>query len=449
MISLTENKGIILIEHEYQDRLAWSELLEGRGHKVKAFGDGNQAWEVLKSSGCELIIVNEQAPGARGIEILQEVRMQTPVILVSENPSIDSAVQAMKMGAADYIIKPAPPQVIGAAVAKALKLHSNNGATKSAPKSRVSIITRDEQMKRCLEVIDSIADSRAAVLLTGESGTGKELFARQIHQQSSRKNNSFVAVNVAALPETLLESELFGHEKGAFTGAINRKAGKFELAHGGTILLDEITEMDIGLQAKLLRVLQESEFDSVGGSCPIKVDARVVATTNRDMKKAIAEGQFRSDLYYRLAVIPLRLPPLRERKGDIQLLAEHFIEKYNALDGRSVKGLTKNALNTIENLDWPGNVRELENTIERAVLLCNGRIIDAPDLFMEDPPKVSPQTQQPAEISGTLREMEEQMIYGALDRTEGNRTHAAKILGISVRTLRNKLNEYAARVDSV
>ncbi|SHK75776.1 two-component system, response regulator FlrC [Desulfatibacillum alkenivorans DSM 16219] len=441
-----EKDSILLVEHEYQDRLAWSDFLENRGYHIQAVGDGALALERLKSQEYKLIIANDQAPGLSGSDIVRKMDGKVPVILVSSDASVDQAVEAMKSGARDFLLKPVSAQILGAVVGRALGVSKSNGTPRAGGKSPVKIITQDDRMKRCLEVVDSVADSKAAVLISGESGTGKELFARQIHYSSSRKDKNFVAVNVAALPETLLESELFGHEKGAFTGAINRKIGKFELANGGTLLLDEITEMDIGLQAKLLRVLQESEVDRVGGTSPVNVDVRVVATTNRDVEQAIADGKFRSDLYYRLAVIPLKLPPLRERSSDVILLAEHFIRKYNARDGKNVKGLTKNAQNTLLNLDWPGNVRELENTIERAVLLCKGDHIDHNDLFMEPPPpKALPRQDSIPSVSTTLREMEEQMIYQALDQTEGNRTHAAQILGISVRTLRNKLNEYQAK----
>jgi two-component system response regulator FlrC len=304
-------------------------------------------------------------------------------------------------------------------------------------------------MLKLLELARQVADSRASVLIQGESGTGKELIARYIHENSSRKQGPFVAVNCAALPETLLESELFGHEKGAFTGAVSSKPGKFELADGGTILLDEVTEMPLHLQSKFLRVLQEREIDRVGGRRPIAVDIRVVATTNRDMKETIEKKEFREDLYYRLNVIPLRLPSLRERAGDIPVLARHFIEKYNDLDARSVKDLADSAIHKILSLPLRGNVRELENLIERAVLLCDGETIRADDLLCDDVPtqgsagETAPTVASGGELgSRQLKDVEKNLIFQTLDETNGNRTHAAKILGISVRTLRNKLNEY-------
>jgi transcriptional regulator with PAS, ATPase and Fis domain len=286
------------------------------------------------------------------------------------------------------------------------------------------------------------------VLIQGESGTGKELFAKFIHEKSDRADQPFIAVNCAALPENLLESELFGHEKGAFTGAISRKTGKFELAHKGTLFLDEITEMQYHLQAKLLRVLQEKIVDRVGGTHPVDVDVRVIATTNRDAKEAVEKGDFRQDLYFRLNTIPLMIPTLTDRKGDIDLLCRFFIKKYSKIDRRDVKGLTKEAEVILNQHSFSGNVRELENIIHRAVLLAESETIEPKDLLMETG-TTCPETEMPTTMSqdavpmpASLKEMEEKMIFHTLDQTEGNRTHAAKILGISVRTLRNKLNEY-------
>jgi two-component system response regulator FlrC len=308
-------------------------------------------------------------------------------------------------------------------------------------------------MERLLNLAARVADSTASVLIQGESGTGKELFARFIHEQSNRRKMPFVAVNCAALPETLLESELFGHEKGAFTGALSKKPGKFELANRGTLLLDEITEMPFHLQAKLLRVLQEKVVDRVGGTAPVPVDVRVVSTTNRDIREAIADKAFREDLYYRLNTIPLVIPPLRDRLGDLAPLCDCFIRKYSILDARGVKSMTGKAVEVLRHQPFAGNVRELENIIHRAVLLCDTDTIDVRDLLLDGEP---PQDDTAEKQSGfphdmalsPLREMEERMIFHTLDKTEGNRTHAAKILGISVRTLRNKLNEYKKNTDS-
>jgi two-component system response regulator FlrC len=310
-------------------------------------------------------------------------------------------------------------------------------------------------MEKLIALVDQIADSTASVLINGESGTGKEVFARYIHEKSSRRKKAFVAVNCAALPESLLESELFGYEKGAFTGAATRKPGKFEIASGGTILLDEITEMQPHLQSKLLRVIQEREVDRIGGISPVPVDVRIIATTNRDIRAAVDSGSFRDDLYYRLSTIPLNIPSLKKRPGDIPLLAEYFISKYSIIDSRNVKGLTSAALSRICSHDFPGNVRELENMMHRAVLLARSELIAPADLMMEDDEdEITREVplngdQQAVNInlpedflSAPLRDVERHMIFHTLEKTQGNRTHAAKLLGISVRTLRNKLNEY-------
>ncbi len=282
------------------------------------------------------------------------------------------------------------------------------------------------------------------MLISGETGTGKEMVARYIHQCSPRAGKPFMAVNCAALPEGLLESELFGHEKGAFTGALAKKDGKFELAHKGTLLLDEVTEMTPALQAKLLRVLQEHEIDKVGGREPIPVDVRVIATTNRDPKKLIEEGKFREDLYYRLNVIPIKLPPLRERMEDLPVLTEHFLRKHCAENGRSIASLAPETLSLLNKYQWRGNVRELENIIERAVLVCPGDVIEPSHLFMEDSEQAPAGAPGGAlgSFRGTIYEMERELIFKTLEETGNNKTKAAEILGISIRTLRNKLNEY-------
>ncbi len=300
-------------------------------------------------------------------------------------------------------------------------------------------------MKEILDVGLRVAGSKATVLIQGESGTGKELISRYIHSKSPRSQGPFVAVNCASLPETLLESELFGHEKGAFTGAIQKKIGKFELAQGGTILLDEISEMNPLLQAKLLRVLQEGEIDRIGGRQPIAIDVRVIATTNRNIEGMIAKGEFREDLYYRLNVIAIRIPPLRERPEDIELLTIHFLKSFSGEYRRPVQAISEGAMAWMKKQQWRGNVRELKNLMERAVLMSQGNILDFSDLCPDSAALASREAEESPTLdfpSLSLREMEEKMIMRALEKTNGNRTHAAKMLGISIRTLRNKLNEY-------
>jgi two-component system response regulator FlrC len=299
-----------------------------------------------------------------------------------------------------------------------------------------------------LELCRKVAASKATVLIQGESGTGKELFARYLHEKSPRNKEAFVAVNCASLPDGLLESELFGHEKGAFTGAIQKKLGKFELAQRGTLLLDEISEMNTQLQAKLLRVLQENELDRIGGRHPVPLDIRVIATTNRNLEQRVEKGDFRADLYYRLNVIPLRIPPLRERPEDIELLVAFFVQKLAKLYNREVVRVADQALNWIKHMEWRGNVRELENLLERTVLISSGPTIEMKDFCLEDSEPPATEVRIDSSSTFSLREVEKDMIFKALDKTEGNRTQAANILGISVRTLRNKLQEYRQEAES-
>jgi two-component system response regulator FlrC len=290
-------------------------------------------------------------------------------------------------------------------------------------------------MHKVVSIVENLAASDITVLIFGESGTGKELLARQIHRMSRRADKPFIAVNCAAIPDNLLESELFGHEKGAFTGATEKRIGKFELAKGGTILLDEIGEMSMILQAKLLRVLQEKEIDRIGGNEPIAVDVRIITTTNKDLYKECMEGHFREDLYYRLNVFPVKVPSLRERPGDIPLLAMYFMKKFSAYAGKEIKDFSDNAMVILKNKQWRGNVRELENVIQRAVFLCKGEFINTEDLLLED---VAGKTW----VNGNLKDREKELILQTLKDVNGNKTKAARILGVSVRTIRNKLNEY-------
>ncbi len=422
-------------------------FLSRSGFTVKVGTSGAEALAALDDGQAfDLVITALSLPPTGGMEVLKRVKRvdpATPVVILTSEGSVSSAVEAMKQGAADFLLKPVTAELM------------EELASRFSPKTRPvnagagkdrRIVTEDPRMAKLLEMARQVADSRATVLISGESGTGKELFARFLHESSGRASGPFVAVNCAALPESLLESELFGHEKGAFTGAIARKQGKFELANHGTMLLDEISEMDIGLQAKLLRVLQEGEIDRVGGKRPIPVDVRVVATTNRDLKEHIEQGEFREDLFYRLNVIPLKIPPLRERPGDVILLAEHFLARFGAENKRAGLSLGEAARKLLTAQAWPGNVRELMNTLERAVLLAEDDTITPAALMFEHTPEEAG-GDLPLDLSGmppTLRDAEKVLIGKALEHTDGNRTHAAKILGISVRTLRNKLNEYKA-----
>ncbi|MFO0415806.1 MAG: sigma-54-dependent transcriptional regulator [Pseudomonadota bacterium] len=435
--------------------------------------NGLAALEQLEAESFDLVITDQQMPQMSGLELLatmQKRAIETPVIMITAYGTINQAVEAMQLGAADFITKPFSAGDFERVVARVLA--PENGASRQRAlktKNGRPIITNDPLMIRVLEVAEAVSRSDATVLIQGESGTGKELIARFIHACSLRAQAPFVAVNCAALPETLLESELFGHEKGAFTGAQTRKIGKFELAHGGTILLDEISEMDLALQAKLLRVLQEREVDRVGGKEPVQIDVRVLATTNRDLEDYVREGKFRADLYYRLNVIPVTLPPLRQRASDIRLLTEHFMRQFL---GEKAPPLPNEVLDALVAHPWPGNVRELQNAVQRAAILSQGKTPREGDFLLSANPlaqldsirvearpyqsihsmvekEVLPSAESSSAIDSmqirsgvTVQEMEKALILETLRATDNNRTEAAKLLGISIRTLRNKLHEY-------
>ncbi|MFH1155813.1 MAG: sigma-54 dependent transcriptional regulator [Pseudomonadota bacterium] len=463
---------ILIVQENLRERIKTTEILQNLGFRVDAAQDGNAAEEMSASHDFLMVVADVDTPGFSGTQFLKKIRGKsagTQVLFISEEPLVEEAVDLMKEGAFDFLVKPVGKEQLElcARSVSALDRHDRPDRIDRLPdrpesplpehpatsKKGVVIITRDSEMERILKLAAKVADSSASVLIQGESGTGKELFAKHLHELSSRRDMPFVAINCAALPESLLESELFGHEKGAFTGAISRKIGKFELAHGGTLFLDEITEMQYHLQAKLLRVLQEKQIDRVGGCNPVDVDVRIIATTNRDVTESIQNNEFREDLYYRLSTIPLVIPPLRSRRCDIELLARFFVEKYSRIDGRPVNGLTPQTMEILNALPFTGNVRELENIIHRAVLLAEHSLIHPDDLMVDlsgrpAPPPESAQDFPCPLVPSPLKEMEEKMIFHTLDRTEGNRTHAAKLLGISVRTLRNKLNEYKSEANS-
>ncbi|MCB0332249.1 MAG: sigma-54-dependent Fis family transcriptional regulator [Bdellovibrionales bacterium] len=456
---------ILVADDDPQMQLAVKASLSRAGHTVTVVSDGAAALHLLAEESFDVIISDQRMPELTGLELLAELlkrEIHTPFIMITAHGTIDQAVEAMQAGASDFITKPfsadelvrVVERVVAPEVAQSRKREKRGAMGRP-------IVTNDPLMIRVLEVCEAVARSDATVLVQGESGTGKELVARLIHDASPRVHQSFVAVNCAALPETLLESELFGHEKGAFTGAQSRKIGKFELAQGGTILLDEISEMELGLQAKLLRVLQEREVDRVGGKDPISIDVRVIATTNRNLEEMVRAGDFRADLYYRLNVIPVTLPPLRERLGDIKLLVEHFMKKFV---GKEAPEILHDVLETLENYPWPGNVRELQNAVERAAILSRGESPKETDFLLTAGGNVDSSRLQVERITysaqessseddgelvirpgTTVQEMERRLILETLKSTEQNRTQAAKVLGISIRTLRNKLNDYRAQ----
>jgi len=399
-------------------------------------------------------------PEMTGLELLAAIQKrdpQLPVVMITAYGTITQAVEAMQHGAFDFITKPFSADDLERVASRVLKpikrastVVTNKPAASVERSNSVAIVTTDPQMMQLIDIASTIAQSSASVLIQGESGTGKELIAKLVHQASKRVSGPFVAVNCAALPGNLLESELFGHEKGSFTGATGVKIGKFELANGGTILLDEISEMEPVLQAKLLRVLQEREVDRVGGARPIPIDVRVVATTNRDIRASVAKGEFREDLYYRLNVIPLFMPPLRERKGDLKLLTEHFIKRFS--NGQHPR-IQSEVLKKLEEYSWPGNVRELQNACERAVLMSTNGELKAEQFLIGSMAKSfelnSTGDDSLKLIPGmSVAEAEKRLIFETLRSTANNKTKAAEMLGISIRTLRNKLNDYGVDVGS-
>jgi len=452
------NQHILVVDESHKDRTALSKSLEDWGYHVTTAPDGYLALKKIKSETYRLVITNFETQGLTGPELFQQAKSENETVeflFLSGNASVENAVEMIKAGALDFIVKPVDFAQIRLIIKNVFESNGNKYGATSQKQKTTRIVTNDSTMKRMLDLAKQVSDSKASILIQGESGTGKELFARFVHENSSRRNGPFIAINCGALPETLLESELFGHEKGAFTGAVSRKPGRFELADGGTLLLDEITEMAFHLQSKLLRVLQENEIDRVGGLRPIPIDIRVIATTNRDIKEAIDKENFREDLFYRLNVIPIKIPALRSRKGDIPMLTQHFIEKYNEIDRRNVKSLTNEAAEKLARFPFHGNVRELENIMERAVLLSDGERIQLQDLLLDagfDHHEMGSEDADsiPSEMmTGPLKEVEKKLIFQTLDQTNGNRTHAAKMLGISVRTLRNKLNEYRDKMDDL
>ncbi|HUK60730.1 MAG TPA: sigma-54 dependent transcriptional regulator [Stellaceae bacterium] len=406
-----------------------------RGAGVAHVDGIDQALTALRSGqGADLLLMDVKLDIGAMVQSLRQERFAVPVVACGVGADASAAVRAIKAGAKEYLPLPPDAEMI-AAVLQAVAQESH------------SLLYRDAAMESLVKLAEQIAPSDATVLVTGESGTGKEVLARLIHRKSKRARQSFVSVNCAAIPDNLLESELFGHEKGAFTGAVARRIGKFEEASGGTLLLDEVSEMHPRLQAKLLRAVQEREIDRVGGTQPIKVDIRLIATSNRDLEEQVRKGEFREDLYFRLNVVTLRIPALRERTRDIELLAEHFIGKYAESNGLPARRLSVSARELLNRHPWRGNVRELENTMHRAVLLAGGEEI-GPEAIMLAPLKRSDEDEAPAGVNAgglvgrTVAEVERDLILGTLSHCLGNRTHAANILGISIRTLRNKLQQY-------
>lgn len=438
--------NVLLIESDSTDARAFSSFLKEQGHLCFITDSAKSAKSLIRKEYPGLVLLHLNGNAAQTLDFLdtaQNMDPPVPVIVLTRKPKLDDAVQAVKKGAYDFWTKPFPMERLSKTI-ELIESRRTEPEDKLTLDPRDSIISRDPVLQNLKTLAKKIASSNATIFIQGESGTGKELFARYIHQQSGRHDKPFVALNCAALPETLLESELFGYEKGAFTGAIRNREGKFELAHTGTLLLDEVTEIPLHLQAKLLRVLQESEVDRLGGKYPVSVDVRVVATTNIKIEDQVREGKFRKDLYYRLNVIPLRIPPLRERASDIAPLAEFFLAKYSSENGNLVNAFEPGALRKLKEYSWPGNVRELQNVVQRAVLISESPVIGPENIVLDMDEQGTEAV--PEFTLMPLSELEKMMIHKALSTFEGNRTKAAEILGISVRTLRNKLHEYRQTV---
>ena len=449
-------KRILLVDDDAYVRSGTEEILLRKGYEVDTAGSGPAALQALEEAEYDLMLSDIKMPGMSGLELLDKVVPQWPeltVVLMTAYGAIDDAVRAMRNGAYNYVLKGdgSAPEEMEIVVEQALKVQDTereNRRLRSELRNRYScggMIGKSAAMVEVFDLIGTVAESRATVLVTGESGTGKELVARALHYNSLRASGPFIRLNCATLPRDLMESELFGHEKGAFTGAIRQTRGRFERAHGGTLLLDEISEIDPALQAKLLRVLQEREFERVGSGLTIEVDVRIVATTNRDLAREVEEGNFREDLYYRLNVIEIGLPPLRERLEDVPALVRSFIERFNQENDKGIEGLEEEALELVGRYHWPGNVRELENYLERAVVVSPGprlAVSDFPRKLVEGPNGSA--TDLAPQVGLTVHEMERRLIMSTLEAFGGKRTEAAAQLGISTRTLRNKLHEYGA-----
>lgn len=444
---------ILVVDDDSLMKEFLSETLTRSNFSVETASTGDEALKKIKEKEYDVILSDIRMPQMSGMELLKATKESCPsskVMLMTAYGTIENAVEAMKLGAFDYITKPFSADDIEVKIKRALeykRLEWENQLLRQEVEKKYqfeNIVGKSPQMKKVLDLVEAIADSKSSVFITGETGTGKELVAKAIHYRSPRKNKPLVKVNCAALPEGLMESELFGHEKGAFTGAIRKSHGRFELADDGTLLLDEISEIPPSLQAKLLRVLQEGEFERVGSGVPIRVDVRIISTTNQNLPELINRGKFREDLYYRLNVIPINIAPLRERREDIILLTEFFLQKYSQENNRVIKGISKEVFKSFMEYPWPGNVRELENFIEGAVVMAKSEV-----LSMEDfPPElfsVKGVGLKELQIGSTIDEVEKTLILKTLKDCNGNRTKAAEILGISVRTLRNKLSEYGVK----
>jgi DNA-binding NtrC family response regulator len=458
-----ENKQVLVADDEDNLRRVLKAQLQHDGYEVHCVADGEAVLEAMGEHHIDVLITDLRMPKLDGMQVLKSVSERfpnVPVIMITAHGTVDTAVEALKLGAFDYVTKPFDQAEFRTVVGKAARtreLSQKHVSGDPNQRGRYRIIGQSEPMRGVYDVIEKVADTPSTVLITGESGTGKELIARALHENSSRKDKPFVSVNCAAIPPNLLESELFGYERGAFTGAVTSKPGRFELAHDGTLFLDEIGEIPVSMQVKLLRALQEQQFERVGGIKTITVDSRLVAATNRDLKASIADGGFREDLYYRLNVVHVHLPPLRDRPSDIPLLLEHFVQKFNAKLNRATTGFEDAAMTPLLRYGWPGNIRELENVVERCMIFAeDGEVgsqhlpaeVRGPDGELE--PGLGPRPWETG-LKEAVREatlkLEREFIGRALDQTGGNVTHTARLLKISRKSLQNKMKELGLRND--
>jgi DNA-binding NtrC family response regulator len=446
---------ILLVEDEAHARSALAELLRDAGYVVETAADGFKALPKLQDFAPDLLLTDLRMPGMDGLELMRrdrEIDPEISAVVTTASSDIETAVSAMRQGASDYLAKPLNLDELAIVLDRALerrRLRREAGHLRARLNERhrlSGLVGSSPAMQKVYEIVLQVAPSRASVIIAGESGTGKELIAAAIHEHSPRAGRPFIKLHCAALAESLLESELFGHERGSFTGAVGRREGRFHQADGGTLFLDEISEISPSIQVKLLRFLQERQFERVGGNETIKVDVRIVAATNRDLLALVREGKFREDLYYRLNVVSIEMPPLRARPGDIPLLGSHFLKKYAADNGRQIEGFSDDALSALVHYHWPGNVRELENAIERAVVICRGGEIRVQDLA----PTIASQSTTardagllPVVPGASMAELEHYAIVKTLEHVGGSTIRAAEILKISPRTIQYRLREYA------
>jgi DNA-binding NtrC family response regulator len=448
---MAQRGRILIVDDEANARAALSEILREDGYATETAADGFKALGKLDEFSPDVILTDLKMPGLDGIAFMDKARAAAPgavFVVMTAFGTISSAVDAIKKGAENYLMKPLDPEALTAVVERAMekaRLVQETQRLRDRLRERNAfshVVSADPKMQAVLDLVAQVGPSKASVLVTGESGTGKELIAEAIHQASPRARAPFVRLHCAALSESLLESELFGHERGAFTGAVGRREGRFKQADGGTLFLDEIAEISPAVQVKLLRFLQEKTFERVGGNETLKVDVRVIAATNRDLAAEITRGAFREDLFYRLNVVTIELPPLRERRGDIPVLASFFLRRYAAENGKTIETFSDEALATLHDYAWPGNVRELENVVERAVVLCEGPRVEKKHL----PPSVVPAEERggPPPIPGsTIQELERYAILTTLEACGGSTSKAATVLGVSSRKIQYKLHEYA------